>query len=454
MGNRLGLRLGSIRARTTVAACVVVAAALIIGALLVLVVLRRSLVANVDSAARTRAQDVAALVRQGTLPTTLAVPGNEDALVQVVDTTGKVVSSSANLDGQEPITTFKPTSANSEARTLRDLPIGEHASFRVVALGTDSASGPVVVYVATSLEQLEESVDTVRQILVLGLPLLLALVGGTSWVIVGGALRPVESIRSQVADISAHDLSRRVPVPAVDDEVGRLARTMNDMLDRLQRFTELQRRFLADASHELRSPIASSRAELEVALANPSSNDWMTTASELLDDNERMERLVRDLLFLARVDDPSALLADDPVDLDEIVREEVRRLAPRSRVRIDTTEMEPAEVQGSADQLARVVRNVLENAERHARAQVTVQLRTVEGVAILVIGDDGPGVAQEDRERIFDRFTRIDSSRTRETGGTGLGLAIARETVQAHGGRVFVQDSEIGASFVVELPSP
>jgi signal transduction histidine kinase len=454
--NRTGARarLASIRARTTMAACVVVTAALLVGALLILSVLRRSLVANIDGAARTRAQDIAALAGQGSLPRTLAVPGEEIALVQVVDRTGSIVSSGANLEGQAPIATFKPSGMDAEIRTLRDLPVGDRAPFRVVALNVDGASGPVTVYVAASLAQTEASVDAVMGLLLFGLPVLLLLVGATSWVIVGRALRPVESIRKQVADISAHDLSRRVPAPTVDDEVGRLARTMNAMLDRLQTFGERQRRFLADASHELQSPLASSRSELEIATAHPDSTDWVATAADLLDDNVRMERLVRDLVFLARADDAPSTVVRAAVDLDDVIREEVQRARTRARVAIDASRVSAVEVRGNADQLARVIRNLLENADRHATAQVTIDLHsTDDGWAQVVVVDDGPGVAAPDRERIFERFTRLDSSRSRDTGGAGLGLAIAREVVEAHGGRIFAADADVGARFVVLIPT-
>lgn len=313
--DRLARRVGGIRARTTLAACVVVAVALGVGVILVVVVLRRSLIANVDGAARSRATDVASLAQQGALPPTLAVPGEEDALVQVVDASGRVISTSANLEGQERITAFEPRGSRPEPRTLRNLPIGDEDEFRVVALRAHAPSGSATVYVAASLEQVEASVNALKAILGIGLPVLLALVGGTTWIIVGRALRPVEAIRAEVADISAHDLSRRVPDPGMSDEIGRLARTMNAMLDRLQTFTEGQRRFVADASHELQSPIASSRAELEVAVIHPEQTDWMAMTSGLLEDNQRMERLVRDLLFLARADDPSAAVQRGPVDL-------------------------------------------------------------------------------------------------------------------------------------------
>lgn len=448
-------RLRTLRARTTVAACVVVALALAVGALGLVVVLRRSLVANIDAAAGARAADIAAQAAQGELPSTLAVRGGEEALVQVVDGGGRVLASSANLNGQEPITRWRPTGTGAAARTLRNLPIGDNSDgFRIVALAADSASGPVTIYVASSLEVVEESLAAVRSLLLGGLPVMLAVVGATAWFIVGQALRPVEAIRAEVADISAHALGRRVPEPSVDDEIGRLAMTMNAMLDRLQSAAERQRRFVGDASHELRSPLAASRTELEVALAHPGRTDWPATAAGLLEENERMARLVNDLLFLARGDEGAARTAPmAQVDLDDVVLAEAQRARSHSPVVVDTSRVSATEVRGRSEDLGRVVRNLVENAQRHAATRVTVALHHAGSQVELVIADDGPGVPEDQRDRIFDRFTRLDDSRSREVGGAGLGLAIAREVVTAHGGRIWVEDGHPGARFVVRLPA-
>lgn len=446
-------RLGTIRVRTTIAACLVVALALAVGGMLLVSVLRRSLSDDVERAALTRATEVAASVRQGDLVTPLGSTGDEGALVQVVDaSSGRVLSASKNLDGKPAMATFRPRRDRPETRTLRDLALADHEDVRVVALRASNPSGERIVYVAARLEPVSETINTVRRSLLMGLPLLLLLVGGTSWVIVGRALRPVEAIRAQVADFSDRDLSRRVPEPNIDDEVGRLATTMNAMLDRLQRFAERQRTFVADASHELQSPIASSRAELEVAVAHPAATDWPTVAAELLDDNERMERLVRDLLFLVRADDPVAAAPHGPVDLDDILLAEVARLRGRASAQLVASPVSAIEVRGSADQLGRVIRNLLENADRHADTRVTVELHHTGDAAEIVVTDDGRGVPPADRERIFERFTRLDDSRSRATGGAGLGLAIAREIVERHRGRIFVEPGSTGARFVVRIP--
>ena len=316
-------------------------------------------------------------------------------------------------------------------------------------------AGPVAVNGGESLESAYEGVAAVRRILLIGLPVMLVLVGLTAWYVVGRALRPVDDIRREVADISAHDLSRRVPQPATDDEIGRLAETMNAMLDRLESFTARQRRFVADASHELQSPLASSIADLEVAMADGDQQRWKETAAGAAADAQRMAKLVQDLLFLARVDDVGGDAPQTLMDLDDVVLSEVARLRSRSPVPIDTSGVQPVEVRGDPDQLARVVRNLLENAGRYARSRVSVDLAAHDGAATMVFTDDGPGVPEAIRPRIFDRFTRADDSRSRETGGAGLGLAIASEIVERHGGSIALapDGAGTGARFEVRIPA-
>jgi signal transduction histidine kinase len=304
------------------------------------------------------------------------------------------------------------------------------------------------VYAAVSLAEVHRTISALAGLLAAGLPLLLVLVAGTTMLMVRLALRPVDAIRAEVTEITGRDLHRRVPEPPTDDEIGRLANTMNIMLDRLESFSRRQQEFVADVSHELQSPLAASRTELEVALHHTAAADWSRAARTALDEHDRMERLVHDLLLLARTDEGSLEVGHVRVDLDDVVRSEIARLSDRARVRIDARAVEPVEVRGNADLLAQVVRNLLENANRHAATGVEVGLRDRDG-AVLTVSDDGPGVRADDRERIFQRFTRADASRERGIGGSGLGLAIARRIVELHGGRIFVDG---GARFVVELP--
>ena len=290
------------------------------------------------------------------------------------------------------------------------------------------------------------------RLLLTGLPMLLVLVGTTTWIFTGRALQPVTAIRKEVEEIGAQDLHRRVPEPKTADEIGRLANTMNAMLSRLEDATNRQRRFVADASHELRSPLTGIRAQLEVDLAHPERADWQATERDVLDDAVRLQRLVDDLLTLATTDS-SALDSShrQPVDLDEIVLTEARRLRSRTTHHIDTAGVSGAQFDANADQLIRAVRNLLDNAARYARSTVTVTLRESDTGIELKVTDDGPGIPIEQRNQIFERFTRLDDARAREGGGAGLGLAITREVVVAHGGSIEVVNTP-GACFTITLP--
>jgi signal transduction histidine kinase len=308
------------------------------------------------------------------------------------------------------------------------------------------------VYVARSLESVHKSTDSLERLLYWALPALVLLVGVVTWVLTGRALQPVEAIRREVEVIGAEDLHRRVPEPARQDEIGRLARTMNAMLGRLEDSTDRQRQFVADASHELRSPLTGIRAQLEVDLEHPELADWQTTERDVLADAIRLQRLVDDLLAIAVVDSSSLDAAHrQPVDLDEIVLAEARRIQTRGDVTIDTRGVSGAQLDGNLDQLVRVVHNLLDNAARHARSTVVVTLAETTSHVTLRVLDDGPGIPDDDRVRVFERFARLDDARARDGGGAGLGLAIVHDVVAAHGGSVEVENAP-GAAFTVVLP--
>jgi signal transduction histidine kinase len=451
MAGRRHVLFGSVRAKMTVLATLVAVIAVGISAVALLVVLRHSLERAGDDAAKTRVQDLAALATSGTLPALLTVPNDED-IAQVVDASGAVLAGSTGHTGRG-IATFAPEGTAPVVRMVRDVPDdNELIDFRVWAKRAQTRDGPVTVYIGTSLDSVNETIATVRRVLLLILPPLLALLAVASWVLVGRALRPVEAIRAEVADISGRALDRRVPVPPNRDEIGRLASTMNEMLDRLQAASERQRKFVADASHELQSPIAALRTQLEVAIAQPATTDWAATSSDLLAESRHMERLVRDLLFLARSDGEESVRRIEPVDLDDIVLEEATRLRSSARVGVDASGVSAAPLSGNRDELTRLVRNLLENAEHHAESGVRIRLSAEGHEIILVVEDDGPGVAPAERERIFQRFTRLDEARSRHNGGTGLGLAIVKEITERHGGTVCVENAAPGARFAVRLP--
>lgn len=305
--------------------------------------------------------------------------------------------------------------------------------------------GTLTVYAGAPLSAEHGAVNTALTVMLIGFPLLLAVVAWVTWLVTRRALRPVEGIRREMAAITAsEDLARRVPVPGTHDEVARLATTTNETLAALESSVERQRGFVADASHELRSPIASLRTQLEVAAAHP----------ELLDldgavaDTVRLQRLAADLLLLARLD-AGERPADARVDLAALAREAAEGRAG-VRVRGDEGVVSAA---GSRGQLGRVLANLLDNAERHARSVVEVSVRWDGDTALVAVTDDGEGVPAADRERIFERFVRLDDARSRDDGGAGLGLAIARDVAVRHGGTLTVHDAPAGgALFELRLP--
>ncbi|MFF6961627.1 ATP-binding protein [Streptomyces sp. NPDC008317] len=331
---------------------------------------------------------------------------------------------------------------------------GRGAAYRFATVkATDLAGQTVLVHAGASLAARESAVRTTTVVMLAGLPVLLAVVGGVTWLVTRRALAPVAGIRREMAAITAsEDLSRRVPEPAAHDEVARLARTTNETLTALEASVERQRRFVADASHELRSPIASLRTQLEVGSAHPQLLD----VPGAVKDTVRLQQLAADLLLLARLD-AGETPTQRPVDLAALVREEAEgRAADRTPVAVDIGQDAAlrAEVNGSRGQLARLVRNLLDNAQRHARTEVTVSVRRGDGRIVLAVADDGAGVPEAERERIFERFVRLDEARSRDDGGAGLGLAIARDVAHRHGGTLTVGAAPSGgARFELRLPA-
>jgi signal transduction histidine kinase len=437
-----------IRARLTLVAVALSAVTMAIAAFLLVSTLERSLVSSSDELSRSRTRDVARSAEAGLLPKALTDVG-DDGVAQVVADDGTVVAASPNvMAAAAPLTSFRPSAGPPVMLTLRGAPDDdEREDYRVWALRGTGIS----VYVGSSLESVHEVSLRLTERILVGLPALVAVLGVGTWLLVGRALRPVEEIRAEVADISHQRLNRRVPVPGSDDEVSRLAQTMNAMLARLEDASTRQREFVANAAHELRTPIAELRAELDVALAHPHLTNWSSTATDLLRDAERMDRLVHALLFLAR-EDAAVSQPLRPIDLDDVVLDEVARIRTTCPVPIDTSAVSAAPVVGNRDDLGRLVRNLLDNAVTHARARIEVSSTILDGHVEIVVADDGPGVPDEDLPHVFERFYRADPARTPPREGFGLGLAIARAVAEAHGGDIGVSEGAPGARFVVRLP--
>ena len=428
----------SLRFRLTALATAVLAVGLGLGALLFVHVVANSLTGGVDRAARDRAREVAAsydvseLQRQpGARPKALAQRG-DGLLVQVVTDAGRVVAASPGAAALPPLR-VGPVAVGGEP-------------LRAVAVGLPG--GRVVV--ASPVRTVTAGVHIVVVALLVGVPLLAGLVAAGCWLLVGSALRPVEQLRRTAAGVTPGQGPVRLSVPGSSDELARLATTLDDMLARLDGASVRQRRFVADAAHELRSPLAAARIELEVALQV--GGDWQAVGADVLVEVLRLGRLVEDLLELARVDDSGITRRTGRLDLATLARDAVRRSGPgRVPVGVVADEVGPT-VQADPDALARVLRNLLDNAVRHAAARVVLTVRRRGEHAELLVRDDGPGVPAAQRDLVFDRFARLDDGRARDEGGTGLGLPIARELARAEGGDVVLLPAGPGATFVVRLP--
>ena len=410
-----------------------------------------------DEAGRATATQVADLVRSGRLPDPIPVTGNQ--LVQVVDARGRVVSASGSGDRLTAL--LLPgevrTAAGGTPVVVPGSRNGSNQPLRVVAVrarAAGSAAPPDTVIVAQEFAEIEHSQRILGTTLLITYPLLLVVLAGIAWRVMGAALQPVEALRSAAHRISGSGQDERLPVPASRDEIHALALTLNSMLDRLAAGRERQRSFVADAAHELRSPLASMQAQLDVSRHLGEDVRDPEIAADLRAEVSRMATLVEDLLALARLDaDPAQAPEPERVEVAALVDEV---LATRRRRRV------PVEVDPDALRLVVLVRpgevcralgNLVDNAVRHAGSAVQVSARAEATGVVVDVSDDGHGIAEADRERVFERFTRLDEARDRDAGGSGLGLAIARELVARNGGSIALATSRAGGlSAQVRLP--
>jgi signal transduction histidine kinase len=432
----------SLRSRITVVSTAIVAVTLVLGALVFVLVLRTVLLDQLDSTVeRDLTQIATAMENTGTAAG--FDPEDDEVLVQVTDASGALLAGSETLGGS-PLNLEK----NSDSQVVR-LP-EEDAGYLMAIEESDG----VTVAAGRSLETVDEAVSTVAGLLAAAVPLLIGVVALLTWIVVGRALAPVERMRREVDAVTATNLDRRVADRGRPDEIGRLARTMNSMLDRLDTSQRAQRQFVSDASHELRSPLASLRQYAEVAQSHPDRVSLDDLAEAMLDEGARLERLVQGMLLLAQVAERSLATSGTAVDLDDLVLAEARRLRDTMALTVDATRVGPARVHGDQGLLGQVVRNLVDNAAQHAAGLVALSVGVSDGEAVLVVEDDGHGVPPGESDRVFERFVRLDESRARASGGTGLGLAIVRESVTAHGGTVQVSAGELGgARFEVRLPA-
>ncbi|GAA1101420.1 MULTISPECIES: sensor histidine kinase [Streptomyces violaceusniger group] len=440
----------SVRAKAVLAAAGTVAFAIALCMLALVLALQHNLRASADLDARK-----AAVAIKGQLGKTRAMPQRAyivaaPGAVTIRDASGRTVTPTA------------PADAASQGSTgLPALPVEPTEPVE--------AGQPYSVTVSPSTTSLDSATGLLLRQVAPAAAGLVLFVAGLTWLLVGRALRPVAAMRREFTEITERDLHRRVPVPRARDEIHRLARTMNATLDRLHRAMTRQRQFVADASHELRSPITAVRAQLELVLTRPSRTDWPAAVHKALRDTDRLQAVASDLLLLARLDAQEAP-PKSAVDLGALAAEEVRRHPDALTMDQPTTagghltktaghltkaggQERTAVVTGSRVQLSRLLTNLADNARRHTRTTVSISVAARGGMVELAVDDDGPGIPESDRERVFERFTRLDDARARQDGGTGLGLAIANDIAHAHGGTLTVLTSPRGgARLLLRLP--
>ena len=447
--------LRSVRVRITFAAVAVTGVAVAASGWLLVRSIESAQVSEVRSDINAYVEHVVRRLEDGVDPQTALEPDDETlrpGRVTVTDANGRLVAV-----GPQPAEGFVRDSANGAAQG--DPPVAVEpiqGDVETAARVVDTADGELEIIAAVAVDEVARNVDDLIARLAIGLPTLVALVGVIAWVLVGRALRPVEAMRAEAERITGSSLHRRIPEAPTHDEVARLARTLNRMLDRLEVAADQQRRFVSDASHELRSPVATLRVGLEVARAKPGPAGWEARVDGLLAEEARLEVLLDDLLLLAADDEHPTLAAPvQSVSLTTVAIEEARR--PR-RVPVHVVhepgDDRPGIVTGDHQQLTRMFSNVVDNAARHAASVVQITVSHVGDTVRLVVDDDGPGIPASQRERVFERFARLDDGRARHDGGTGLGLAVVRSILIRHHATVGVDDSPLGGARVIaEFPS-
>ncbi|MGN6576537.1 MAG: HAMP domain-containing sensor histidine kinase [Nocardioides sp.] len=447
----------SLRTRASLLGALVFAVLLTGGAVLLVSTLESRLTEASDQLSRTRVDDLLALARAGDLPEVLRNVG-DNGVAQVVAEDGTVLASSPNIAGAGPVADLRP-GASAETKTFSAPDDDETETYRFWYASGPGADGPVTAYVGDSLESVSEASATLRHALWVGIPAVVLLLATVMWTLIGRVIGRLDRIRLEVDRISDENLHARVAGDGVDDEVGRLAATMNAMLERLDVAARRQRDLVADVSHDLQSPLTAQRVALELALSRPDQVDAGRLRDEVLGATAQMEKLVGNLLVVASLD-ARVEVRPSLIDLDGLVLEEAAR-ARSGGAEIDTSAVSGAPAYANADDVRRVVRNLLDNAVVHARARVALTVDLVAGEtgegsrgswAQLLVADDGPGIAPEHRERIFERFYRADPARSHDD-GSGLGLSIARALAERNGGRLALVDAAGGTTMRLWLPT-
>jgi signal transduction histidine kinase len=435
---------------------VVVTFSLLVGGAFLLLVLQSSLISAAWDDLALHANDIARLLQEEGIEetrSTLAEDPRSAEQVQIVDETNQVVGWSIRGLRTDPISTLRPAPGRTAKEELTHLPaLGSDDEILVSARGVELHGKRYVVLVAAPLEVQTDTLRTVGLLLLAAAPLLVALVALAVWVLVGRSLKTVERIRRQVAEIDGRRLHERVEVPPTGDEVAALASTMNQMLDKLEQSDNSHRAFFSDASHELRSPLSTLVTTAEVASLDESGKTWLDMQQTVLNESIRMQSLVEDLLTLAKVDADQLQLDVQDVDLEDVLDAEIKRLRTISALQVKA-QLQPMRVRGDERRLTQVFRNLMDNAARHAKSTIMVGMEQRRGEVVVSVDNDGEIISPKDRNRVFERFARLDASRSSDGGGSGLGLPISREIMVAHGGTVLATESNGWCRFQVILPA-
>jgi signal transduction histidine kinase len=431
----------TLRARLMVIGVVGVAVAITGAGIALDRILAVGIVKNLDAEAAGAADQVVTLVNAGDLPNPVPVAGA--LVIQVVDARGRVLAGSAGADRLTPLIPSErlTTAAGQGAVSVPGSLAGVPGTLRVAVRTAGPASQPRWVLSAVSVTDVQRSTQALRTALLVADPVLLIVLAVIAWFVIGQALRPVEELRAAAERVSGTDTVKALPVPVADDEIRALAITLNDMLGRLAAARDRQRAFAADAAHELRSPLASLRTQLEIAARHGPGPD---TIADALVDVDRLTRIVADLLLLVRSESGQLPCRPSEIDVVATIRGALAAVGSATPVHADLP-AGPITAVLDPDHLHRAVLNLVENAERYAATAVHITLRTSADTVVVDIDDDGPGIPVADRDRVFQRFTRLDQSRAAHTGGAGLGLPIARELLTAMGGTVELVDRPEGA---------
>ena len=455
----------SVRARTAMIAAVTTALAVSVAGVLLLWQLQSSLQREIDESLERQVLNFDLRVFTYDDFQTVPVPDDPETLLVVLEPDGFVpLTNDIGVDGSEvaaqlelvsrfrPDVQFADLSLASPTETTD--PGSLRAAFVEIFLEDQREDEQFFVVIARSHAPADRTVAGVRNGLLIGVPMVVAFVAALAWYLTGRSLRPVDQMRREVDEISSTDLARRVSEPDVNDEIGALAATMNRMLSRLEGAHQAQEQFVSDAAHELRTPLASIAAQIDVDAAHPASVDPARTAANVRGEVARLQSLIDGLLASARGQEAAAPAVTALVDLDVVATEAAQRAPTSPNIRLGTHGVGAATVRGDETALASLLDNLIANACRHAASVVELGAGTDESGVWLAVDDDGQGIQMADRERIFGRFVRLDEARSKDAGGSGLGLALARETAARHGGTLHATESPLGgARFVLRLPA-